>query len=181
MDFQDIIDFNKPFNEININNLIKDIKSNAVVPYIGAGMSILTENIYPLWNTFLWVAFEKFLSDGNKELFDGLSCEDKADFLYSNIGKVSFSEYLRATFEETLLDEAGIDFINKPVYKLPIIFNKGLLITTNFDKVIEKVYGMHGRFLTSAHPGYYEAFKAGHGVGGTWGAGHGVGSCVPRG
>lgn len=160
MELKEIMDFNKPYNELNIKSLIEDIKSNCVVPYLGAGMSMLSENIYPSWNAFLWNTFEQYLHSDDRDEFNVLSYEDKAEFLYSKIGKITFADILKRTFGEKLLDGENIDFVQKPVYMLPIIFSENLLITTNYDKVIEKIYGLHGKILTVAHPGHIDILLA---------------------
>ncbi len=159
MNFEEIMDFNKPYNQRNTEKLIERIKKNLVVPYIGAGMSILSSDVYPSWDQFLCNTFDEFGKIEDKSVFEKLNHEKKATFLYENIGKRTFPEHLKEVFGETHLDQDLSFFQEKPVYLLPIIFNKGLLITTNYDKVIEKSYALYQKTLTVAHPGHFEALN----------------------
>jgi len=159
MKFEEIMAFNSPYNQRNINSLIEKIQSNCIVPYIGAGMSVLFDNAYPSWSGFLNSTFDQFLPISEKAKCDALNYEEKAEFLYSEIGRITFAEHLKETFGEKHLDREAIEFIHKSVYILPVIFEKGLLITTNYDRVIEKIYGLHEKVLTVAHPGHYEALN----------------------
>lgn len=156
MNFEEIMAFNSPYNQRNINSLIEKIQSNCIVPYIGAGMSVLFDSAYPSWSGFLNSTFEQYLTINEKERYDSLNYEEKAEFLYSEIGRITFADHLKDTFGEKHLDRSAIDFLNKSVYILPVIFENGLLITTNYDRVIEKIYGLHEKVLTVAHPGHYE-------------------------
>lgn len=159
MNFEEIMAFNAPYNERNINTLIEKIKSNCIVPYLGAGMSILFENVYPSWSGFLSSTFVQYFKDSDKEYYHSLNYEEKAQFLCSEMGRITFSDHLKDTFGEKHLEREAIDFIHKSVYMLPVIFENGLLLTTNYDRVIEKIYGLHEKVLTVAHPGHYEALN----------------------
>lgn len=159
MDFQEIMAFNAPYNQKNFDALIKKIKLHQVVPYIGAGMSMLFDDVYPSWGGFLNATFEEFGDPLQKEEFDKLNYEDKADFLYNDMGKRSFADNLKAKFGQNYLNRDVSDFIDKSIYLLPVIFEKGLVITTNYDKVIEKVYGLHDMILSVAHPEHFEALN----------------------
>ncbi|MBD7912057.1 SIR2 family NAD-dependent protein deacylase [Clostridium cibarium] len=159
MNFEDIMAFNAPYNQRNIDSLIEKIRSSSIVPYVGAGMSMLFENVYPSWSGFLNRTFTEFIDVSEKNKFDNLSYEDKADFLYAEMGQRTFADYLKDTFGQKHLDRNFLDFVDKPINLLPIIFEKGLIITTNYDKVIEKVYGLHDMVLSVAHPGHFEALN----------------------
>ncbi len=160
MTIEDIFEYNKPYNEKNIKRLIEEIRKNNIVPYIGAGMSMLFGNIYPSWNGFLEDTFNKFCPDRDKSKFEALTYEEKADELYSEMGRQDFSQHLKAVFGKHHLDGMKIeDFDNKPVYFLPKIFDTGLLVTTNYDKVLEKVYGLCGNNLSPKQKGEKEALN----------------------
>ncbi len=159
MNFEEIMAFNSPYNQRNINSLIEKIQSNSIVPYIGAGMSVLFDSAYPSWSGFLNSTFEQYITANEKAHYESLNYEEKAEFLYSEIGRITFTDHLKDTFGEKYLDREAIDFLNKSVYILPVIFENGLLITTNYDRVIEKIYGLHEKVLTVAHPGHYEALN----------------------
>lgn len=160
MDFQEIMAFNAPYNQKNFDALLEKIKLHQAVPYVGAGMSMLFDGIYPSWGGFLNATFKEFGDTLQKEEFDKLNYEDKADFLYDDMGKLSFADNLKKTFGQEHLDRDVSEFIDKSIYLLPVIFEKALIITTNYDKVIEKVYGLYNNLLLSvAHPGHFEALN----------------------
>lgn len=159
MTFSEIMAFNAPYNQRNIDELINKIKTNTVVPYVGAGMSVLFDNIYPSWTKFLYDAFGEFADVKEKDKFEKLNHEEKADFLYKEIGKRTFSTYLKEIFGPAHLEKDASCFSNKPAFLLPVIFNKGLLMTTNYDKVIEKNYALFQKAVPVAHPGHFEALN----------------------
>ncbi|ABX41309.1 SIR2 family NAD-dependent protein deacylase [Lachnoclostridium phytofermentans] len=159
MNLKDIISFNAPYNQQNVDSLIEGIKSQRIIPYIGAGMSILFEGVYPSWSGFLNSTFEQYIKIDEKAKYDSFSLEEKADFLYCKMGKITFGDHLIKTFGEEHLLRNAIDFVDKPVYLLPIIFENGLLITTNYDKVIEKIFTLHEKVITVAHPKHYESLN----------------------
>lgn len=159
MNFEDIMSYNSPYNLNNINSLIDDIQNNNIVPYIGAGMSVLFDGIYPTWGVFLEETFDGYCKDDDKEEFLSLDFENRADFLYNSIGKLSFSDHLTKVFGSQHLQVENDKFYNTSSYLLPKIFDNSLLITTNYDKVIETCYRLHGKTLTVAHPGHFEALN----------------------
>lgn len=159
MNFEEIMAFNHPYNQRNINSLIEKIQVNSVVSYIGAGMSMLFDSAYPTWSGFLTSTFEQYFTSSDKVHYESLNYEEKAEFLYSEIGRITFADHLKDIFDVKYLDCAAIDFIDKSAYFLPVIFENGLLITTNYDRVIEKIYSLHEKVLTVAHPGHYEALN----------------------
>lgn len=159
MNFEEIMAFNRPYNQRNINSLIEKIQSNSIVPYIGAGMSMLFDFAYPSWSGFLNSTFEQYISANHRTHFESLNYEEKAEFLYSEIGRISFADHLKDTFGSKHLERTAIEFFDKSIYMLPVIFENGLVITTNYDGVIEKIYSLHEKVLTVAHPGHYEALN----------------------
>ena len=53
MNFDDIMKYNAPYNQNNLSELIDKIVTDKVVPFIGAGLSMLFDGVYPSWNNFL--------------------------------------------------------------------------------------------------------------------------------
>lgn len=161
MKIEDIMSYNAPYNQKNIDSLIDNIQKNNIVPYIGAGMSVLFNGIYPTWSDFLDKAYKEFCKNSrhSEKEFYSLSLEKRAEYLYDEIGTISFSEYFKKTFGLQHLEVENDKFYNKSAYLLPKIFESGLLITTNYDKVIEKCYTLHGKTLTVLHPGHFEALN----------------------
>lgn len=161
MNITDIINYNAPYNQRNLNSLVEKIKKNSVVPFVGAGLSMLFENVYPSWDGFLKQTFKCF-SDGltlSENEFDKKNNEEKANFLFKNIGKATFADILQETFGIHHLEREACEFIDKSIYLLPLIFDSGLIVTTNYDKVIEKIFTIHSKPLVVAHPGHFEALN----------------------
>lgn len=159
MNFEEIMNYNAPYNKQNMEKVIEKIKEGCVVPYIGAGMSMLFEDVYPTWSGFLESTFSIFAGSDNKDVFNTLDFEKKADYLYAEIGKITFVDHLKEVFGEKHLNRDSTEFVSKAIYLLPVIFDKGLIITTNYDKVIEKIYGLHEKIYSVAHPGHFEALN----------------------
>lgn len=63
MNFDNIMKYNAPYNQRNIDKLIEKIESSSVVPYIGAGMSMLFDGVYPSWNGFLESTFSEYINE----------------------------------------------------------------------------------------------------------------------
>lgn len=80
MTLEEIFAYNAPYNKNNITALIDKIRNNVIVPYLGAGMSILSKNIYPTWGNFLNSTAHNFNLANDKFAFK--SYEEQADFLY---------------------------------------------------------------------------------------------------
>ncbi len=102
MDFQEIMAFNAPYNQKNFDTLIEKIKLYQVVPYIGAGISMLFDGVYPSWGGFLNATFKEFGDHSQKEAFHKLNYEDKADFLYDEMGKLSFADNLKKYLDKII-------------------------------------------------------------------------------
>lgn len=102
MNFEEIMAFNQPYNLRNINSLIEKIQANVVVPYIGAGMSMLFDDAYPSWSGFLSRTFEQFITDTDKAHYETLNHEEKADFLYTEIVDITFPNHLKEIFTQNI-------------------------------------------------------------------------------
>ncbi len=154
-ELQEIYDFSSLNKEI-LDDLIKKIKNKRIVPYIGAGMSVLfeDENIYPTWGTFLDKTSEHLSPDALTS-FNKLDFENKAEFLDNNIKGISFTEILKNSFSPDYLYGTEIskdDLTSKPAYMLPYIFDSDLILTTNFDYVIKRMYELHDQNIEPLEP-----------------------------
>ena len=135
-----------PNNERNLDELIKMIIRRKIVPFVGAGMSKFAG--YPLWSEFIQSIYEKYkISKRNsigisEKEFKTMTCVRQASFLYDVLGKAFFVREIVDTFKEkTNLDNN--DLSNSSIYWLPKIFKDSLIFTTNFDKLIERVYSLY--------------------------------------
>jgi tetratricopeptide (TPR) repeat protein len=139
---KDLIEF-YPNNKRNINELTSYIKNAKIVPFIGAGLSKFAG--YPLWSEFLDNIFEEYkdreriksiISDPN---FKKFTCTMKASLLKKNMGQALIVREIIDAFKDK--EREREHFLNQPVWILPDLFN-GLILTTNFDKLIERVYDL---------------------------------------
>ena len=120
-------------NQDNFNILIRLMRRNVVVPFIGAGFS--ANFGYPLWEQFLQ---EQAKSQGISKMNSALKCgnyEKAASMLKAKLG-VSMEYTLTSTCSDYFYQASEVNY---ELEKLPKVFN-GLMLTTNFDRVIEMLY-----------------------------------------
>ena len=132
-------------NEKRWNALKMQYDDKRVIPFVGAGMSV---PIYPDWGQAL-----KDVLNGTKKEKEKLE-----NYLSKNQYEMA-SQYVRKTkgngFFESLDDvfdpKKIIEHVNKkdePASSLlPEVFRSGLLVTTNFDTVLEHYYKNENSFL----------------------------------
>jgi hypothetical protein len=123
-------------NKRHFKELISHCADGNVVPFIGAGMSV---PVYKLW--------ADVLMDVTKNSFDSTfpqkvkSCIDKNE--YETAASLILDELGEGEFYSAMADEFSRDKIKSiktmAVSMLPKIFS-GLVITTNFEKMLEVVY-----------------------------------------
>ncbi len=114
-------------------NKLKNIyKNDAVVPFIGAGMSMPSN--YPSWTNFLKQMRGRTTIDEatlNAMLKRG-EYEEAAQALADALGPARFNEHMENAF--------GADLpLEGPVQLLPYVFKRSA-ITTNFDDVLKRCY-----------------------------------------
>lgn len=121
-------------------------KKNNIVPFVGAGVSSCC---YPMWEDFLRnflltenekVPLEKLLQKGK--------FEEAASYIQACIGENIFNVTVKETFGTYNLKEENIpQYINL----FPKLTNN-LIVTTNLDAIIEKVYEINGKNLKVITP-----------------------------
>lgn len=114
------------------NRLRESYQRGAVIPFLGAGMSIPSG--YPGWTKFLWqLRNETRVSEEDlKCLLSQGKYEEAAQMLADDMPAGSFDEAIENIFGHDG-DLAG------PIQLFPYIFNTSI-ITTNFDNVIKRCY-----------------------------------------
>ena len=146
MDFEEIMAFSN-LNATVFMDICEDFERNAIVPYIGAGMSAF---IYPTWSSAL-----KTMADtvDRKETRDTIISKadkmpiDAAEDLVETIGYNNLKDKLKKIFgkedyDNNLLRKGAISV-------LPHLFYNGYIITTNYDRLLENA------FLLAQHPFEY--------------------------
>ena len=123
-------------NKKYIDNLIKECKKENIIPFIGAGMSV---PIYELWGDFLIdVSKKSFDSEFPKKIWKRIEAgEDEcaASDVLEELGEGEFYSALTDAFSKEKIKTVK----NMAVNLLPDIFH-GFVITTNYDRILEKVY-----------------------------------------
>lgn len=134
-----------------------------LTPFVGAGMSVPFG--YPCWADYLAhlnsKVLEKDVREKIKALLTGSSVhryEDAAQLLSEYRGAQNFRADIMAEFGKEPI--SSCEFESTALYMLPLLF-QGLVLTTNYDKMLETVYYMHGcPFDAVAHPGHHELLNA---------------------
>ena len=117
-----------------------------LVPFVGAGLSV--DFGYPLWGQFLQTTANEFgIGTVVADLLSKDQYEEVAEALTSN-GARRFSDALRLTFNDKRLPQR---LGRGAVRHLPRIA-RGAVITTNFDRVLERAFSEAGR-VVDAFPG----------------------------
>lgn len=123
-------------NKKYIDNLIKECKKENIIPFIGAGMSV---PIYELWGDFLIdVSKKSFDSEFPKKIWKRIEAgeyECAASDVLEELGEGEFYSALTDAFSKEKIKTVK----NMAVNLLPDIFH-GFVITTNYDRILEKVY-----------------------------------------
>ncbi len=134
-------------NREYINKLINEIQRGRVIPFLGAGMSVFDkdEDIYPTWEKYLEKIYESNAEkvDHRKDEYENASLMEKAKILTECITRARFINKTQEIFDKKLLKD--IDLNNESVGLMPNIFNQGLVITTNYDLVLENIYRDKGK------------------------------------
>jgi len=120
-------------NKNRFEQLKKSLKAGAAMPFVGAGFSVPSG--YPGWTAFLYQICEE--SHVPKEELDNLlkvgEYEQAAQALHNDLGAALFNENLEGVFSS---DKE----IFGAVHYLPHLFPTTTVITTNYDRLLERVF-----------------------------------------
>ncbi len=124
-------------NERRFRVLKERFVSGAIIPFIGAGMSMPSG--YTGWTDFLNRLIDETSADKSQfhQLIFSWQYEEAAQYIFNHMGE--------ARFNEELENEFGHDnSINGSVRLLPYVF-KSSVITTNYDNLLKRCYETVGR------------------------------------
>lgn len=139
-----------PDNKNSIIRLIDAMKRNRVVPFLGAGISAW---IYPLWGDLLVELSDEFgISQTIYEKLEKGEFEDAASCIKGEAGEFDFNNKLKEKYDPYLLIGKDIPSYLEGIPKLW----KGIVITTNFDHVLDAIYNFKIRCITP-HSAYEES------------------------
>ncbi len=154
-------------NEQYLTEVLEGVKNNTVVPFIGAGFSA---GSYPLWQSFL---LELTSDVKNKTKKKVLKLLNKADFegagslLDKKLGQGEICEIIEDTFGEKTLGEAFEELATER-RGIPSAF-RGFVLTTNYDRLIERAYEAAGAPIERVCP--HTAYQFSQAAGGVQGNG----------
>lgn len=119
-------------NRLRFNRLRESYRRGAVIPFIGAGMSVPSG--YPGWTKFLQkLRNETRVSEENlRTLLSEWKYEEAAQTLADDMPAGSFDEAIENAFGDD-------KYLEGPIQLLPYIFDTSV-ITTNFDDVVKRCY-----------------------------------------
>ena len=156
MTFNEIMDYH--VDNPRIYKKIKSrIMSKSIVPFVGAGLSAFA---YPLWIPCLRELTNTYITDCTlnssiNSLLDNGSCEEAAELLCDQMTDFTFFSALRDIFDDRKIDDARLE--EQSVYLIPSLFSQ-LVLTTNFDLVLERAFLLYRRTLKVGYPNDTGAF-----------------------
>jgi DNA-binding protein YbaB len=130
-------------NARSIYDLIESIRKGHTTPLIGAGLSAFAG--YPLWVDFLDKVYND-TANGIKDVidrkdFESMSCIERASEIHNVLQQARFVREVKNYFSDTKMNKVNDDKLQEqPIYLLPDIFKDQLILTTNFDNLIQRVY-----------------------------------------
>lgn len=129
-------------SRIHLKMLKNDFNQGAIIPFIGAGLSADLDknlNLYPTWEHFLIECAKNTLNYKEiEELIKSNNLLAAADEI--NKGYRPFSEVIKYTYGTKIKNYPS----KCPVSLLPKLFPNSLVITTNFDYVLDDIYQRNG-------------------------------------
>ena len=154
INFDDVMNFYPKHNHSIYNKIVDTQKNGSLIPFVGAGLSVFCG--YKLWGDVL------------RELAEFILIEDKRQAALKQIDDGAYEEAAQTILEAypTMLDQLP-DLISpnkindcpperlrpSAAFTLPYLFQKGLVITTNFDRVLESVYlNWNGKSIQTVTP-----------------------------
>lgn len=156
MTFQEIMNFSV-VNRENFDCLKQQLQGNHILPVVGAGLSV---PIYPLWRDLLKQIAADSSPNVKKQVYSMLSkaylethanaFEEAAGLLLEDWGKPTFCNHLQNVFSPTTLNKPDNQKLlqRMAVFVLPDLFPNNMLLTTNYDHVIEECYRQKGLHLS---------------------------------
>lgn len=139
--FDDVMNFYPKHNRSIYTKIVEAQKSNSLIPFVGAGMSVFCG--YKLWGAVLCELAEFILLEDERQA----ALKKIDDGAYEEAAQIILEAY--PAMLDQLPDLISPDKFNtcplekiqaSAVYTLPYLFQKGLIMTTNFDRVLENIY-----------------------------------------
>ncbi len=139
--FSEIMEFYPRHNSSIYEDLKRAVEQNSLIPFVGAGLSMFCG--YLGWPTLLrqlagFIYDKDIQSEVEQLISDGklLEAAQKIEYNYPRMLRE-----LQKLMDYSKIKECNADKLcTSAVYALPYLFQDGLIMTTNFDRVLEEVY-----------------------------------------
>ena len=139
--FSEIMEFYPRHNSSIYEDLKRAVEQNSLIPFVGAGLSMFCG--YLGWPTLLrqlagFIYDKDIQSEVEQLISDGklLEAAQKIEYNYPRMLRE-----LQKLMDYSKIKECNADKLcTSAVYALPYLFQDGLIMTTNFDRVLEEIY-----------------------------------------
>ncbi len=139
--FSEIMDFYPEHNRSVYEDLKRDCQAGRLIPFVGAGLSAFCG--YKGWTAVLrdlaGYIFADGIRDGVQELIEKGELLQAAQDIYDHYPRML--KELQKIFDYRNIQNCDPAKLSaSAAYVLPYLFHSGLVMTTNFDRVLEEVY-----------------------------------------
>lgn len=145
MKYKDILDYYEG-NKDTIEQLIKQVKKNNIIPFVGAGLSAFC---YPTWKEILRELAKQITDETyRKKAFQKIEqnkLKGAAQVIENSLGKKGLRKGLQTILSPDKLLKIQNKWRYQAVSLLPYLFSDIPVVTTNFDSVIEEIYNFSGK------------------------------------
>lgn len=139
--FSEIMEFYPKHNSSIYEDLKKAVEQNSLIPFVGAGLSMFCG--YLSWPELLrqlaGFIYDKDIQRKAEHLISDGKLLEAAQEIHDNYPRM-LRELQKLTDYSKIKDCNTSKLYASAVYVLPYLFQNGLVMTTNFDRVLEEVY-----------------------------------------
>ena len=139
--FSEIMDFYPRHNQSVFEDLKKNYQRGSLIPFVGAGLSVFCG--YLGWQQVLKKLTEFIFEDDIKvnasKMIEDNKLLQAAQTIYDNYPRMLIELRKIIDYDKIANCDPG-DWYTSAAYVLPYLFDKSIVMTTNFDRVLEEVY-----------------------------------------
>lgn len=139
--FSEIMEFYPRHNSSIYEDLKWAVEQNSLIPFVGAGLSMFCG--YLGWPTLLrqlaGFIYDKAIQGEAEQMISDGKFLEAAQTIEDNYPRM-LRELQKLTDYSKIKDCNTSKLYTSAVYALPYLFRDGLVMTTNFDRVLEEVY-----------------------------------------
>ncbi len=152
--FSEIMDFYPRHNQSVFEDLKKNYQRGSLIPFVGAGLSVFCG--YLGWQQVLKKLTEFIFEDDIKvnasKMIEDNKLLQAAQTIYDNYPRMLIELRKIIDYDKIANCDPG-DWYTSAAYVLPYLFDKSIVMTTNFDRVLEEVYDRcHVKFGRDVSP-----------------------------